>query len=72
MLMALIAETIRNHREDMIKYHDAMDEFWAEKRRENWRKFFRRVQRRSRGRWGATAQKKPAMRQHCGHHRKER
>lgn len=72
MLMALIRETIHNHRIDMIRYHEAMDEFYAEKRREKWRKFFRREQRRSRGRWGATAQKKPAMRQHCEHYRVER
>ena len=72
MLMALIRETIHNHRIDMIRYHEAMDEFYAEKRREKWRKFFRREQRRSRGRWGATAQKKPAMRQHCEHYLVER
>lgn len=72
MLIAIIGEAIRNHCDDMARYHDAMDEFWAEKRRQRWRTFFRREQRRSRGRWGATAQKKPAMRQHCEHHRMER
>ena len=66
MIFALIGETCRNHQEDMARYHEQMDDFWREKRKERlWKALF--PQGRCRGNWGAAGrmakQKRPAQRQ---------
>lgn len=72
MIFALIGETWRNHRDDMARYHDRMDDFWREKRKERlWNVLFPKG--RARGNWGAAErvtaaghmakQNRPAQRQ---------
>ena len=52
MIFALIGETCRNHQEDKARYHEQMDDFWREKRKERlWNALF--PQGRCRGNWGA-------------------
>lgn len=67
MIFAIMQEHLRCYRIDRERYHAAMDDYWARKRRErllNWLL----PPRRSRGTWGAVRheqKKAPARRQPC-------
>lgn len=54
MMLAMLTEWRRCYRIDRARYHAAMDEYWAQKRREKWERIFCPMYSRS-ARW---AQKK--------------
>lgn len=62
MLIAIMRENMRCYRVDRARYHEAMDEYWAEKRREKLENFLFPRRRRSAA-WSMTARKKPPQRQ---------